>query len=214
MKLTGKFTQELKDKLLKKVRDDYFNTLVKGNFLVNAILDLIKKGVTPVKNAGNRFQKYSETYRLQIKGKIAFYTGKNGGVIPVTALSVKDLKSYRASKEAKAENTNNKAFILQQTQHLKGKKLSPVNMTVTGAMLKSLTAKISGKFIQLKFSDKLAYIHDTLGAGKSKVKRRLLPHSGEKFTKRINDKLKQSLKDSIAKQAKSKLRLLNIRIKF
>jgi len=58
---------------------------------------------------------------------------------------------------------------------LKGKK-SPVDMTVTGDMLDSINieSKNEGKTLLIKFTDEKAKYHDKLGAGKSKIIRRLL----------------------------------------
>jgi len=63
----------------------------------------------------------------------------------------------------------------------------PVNMTQTGAMLKSLKAK--GRrpgVLEVEFESDLAEIHNDDGAGKSKVIRRLLPtKTGETFRRDI-----------------------------
>ena len=47
----------------------------------NEIISSIERGVSPVKGGG-RFQRYSESYRQQIKGKLTFFT-HNKKVIPI-----------------------------------------------------------------------------------------------------------------------------------
>lgn len=65
----------------------------------------------------------------------------------------------------------------------KEKQVSPVNMTLSGDMLKSLKTEKSDKGQRLFFEDPKAIFHDAQGAGKSKTIRRLLPtQNGETFT--------------------------------
>jgi len=75
-----------------------------------------------------------------------------------------------------------------------GKKPLPVNLILSGKMLNSLRYSISAGVITITFTDKKAIYHDYLGAGRSKVKRRMLPTiKGEKFTARINKELRKEL---------------------
>lgn len=84
---------------------------------------------------------------------------------------------------------------------IQGKSKSPVNMKLTGEMLRSLKAKVRGirTFrVVITFNDFKADIHNRLGAGKSKVKRRLLPtRSGEEFNDTITDKILRHLSKAL-----------------
>lgn len=66
-------------------------------------------------------------------------------------------------------------------------KQSPVDMTLTGDMLKSLDIVDSKPgTVRLEFDDPKAYYHNNSGAGKSRVIRRLLPdREGEKFSRSV-----------------------------
>jgi len=71
----------------------------------------------------------------------------------------------------------------------------PVNMHLTGDMLKSLKIEKTRKAINIIFDSKIAVYHDQLGAGLSKVIRRLLPDpsKGERFNIRIRAVIKKFL---------------------
>lgn len=87
---------------------------------------------------------------------------------------------------------------------LKGKK-RPVDMLVTGQMLESLfvVLKMRGStLLTIGFRSKIAKYHDKLGAGKSKVIRRLLPNDKEAFTPKIMNDLRRILKLAIKKTKK------------
>ncbi len=75
-----------------------------------------------------------------------------------------------------------------------GKRKSPVNMKLTGEMLKSLIGRVSRGDVVIKFRNELADIHNRQGAGKPKVVRRLLPtNSGEEFNRKISQKIEDFL---------------------
>lgn len=79
-------------------------------------------------------------------------------------------------------------------------KISPVDLKQTGALHNSLKIDISGDNPKVVFDDPKAFFHNNLGAGKSKVKRRLLPDgSGEEFTARLFQKILEALKKAIKK---------------
>lgn len=84
------------------------------------------------------------------------------------------------------------------------KSISPVNLRLSGALHKSLKSFTSGRFLVIQFKHFLADIHNRLGAGKSRVVRRLLPtENGEQFNRRINNVMLAELKkavDSVAKR--------------
>ena len=81
-----------------------------------------------------------------------------------------------------------------------GKKRRPVNLKLTGELLRSLFVRVTKRGLSISFDNKLADIHNRLGAGKSKVIRRMLPtNSGEQFNRRITKRLFEIM-DRLAKQ--------------
>ena len=89
-----------------------------------------------------------------------------------------------------------------------GKRITPVNLRLTGQLHRSLKVSTTGGFLRafklvVAFNDFLADIHNKQGAGKSKVIRRLLPtESGDQFNRRINDVMFDQLKKAVATVAK------------
>jgi hypothetical protein len=85
---------------------------------------------------------------------------------------------------------------------LGGKKPRPVNLTLTGKMLRSLISRDTKSGFVIYFTDKLAKIHSEEGAGKSKVIRKLMPQSGtdESWKEVIVRPLKSFIKSLIEKQ--------------
>ncbi len=84
------------------------------------------------------------------------------------------------------------------------KRKSPVNMTLSGDMLNSFFVKDTNKGVQLGFDNSLAEIHNSKGAGKSKVIRRLLPtNKGERFKRTIRSDIREVLQSIIKKIFKS-----------
>jgi hypothetical protein len=82
---------------------------------------------------------------------------------------------------------------------IKGRK-RPVDMTVSGDMLKSLSSKKTKTSFFVFFKSKIAEYHDSLGAGRSKIIRRLLPTKrGERFTKVIQNRIIKALNDAVKK---------------
>lgn len=134
----------------------YITTTYKKEFR-DAILDLISKGISPVKGE-RRFMPYSESY----------------------------LEAIAADRYP-------------------NKKKRPVNLELTGKMLDSLYIRANKDAVEIGFTDPKAEFHNTLGAGKKKAIRRLLPtNGGEVFTKVLDDKVKDALKFSVT-QAKKKI---------
>jgi hypothetical protein len=66
-----------------------------------------------------------------------------------------------------------------------GKRLRPVNLTLTGRMMNSLIARNTNTGFTLYFTNKLAKIHSQIGAGKSRTIRKVMPGRGESFKKSI-----------------------------
>lgn len=115
----------------------------------------ILSGVTPVEGVSpRRFEKYSESYKKQIKENRV--PGKN--------------------------------------------RVRPVNLKATGKLLKSLKVIRRGKRLIALFQNELADIHNRLGAGKSKVVRRMLPtEDGEQLSRNIMKNLRGILAKVIKK---------------
>jgi hypothetical protein len=164
--LGKQITKKINDAIRQKTTKELFKQLLGKNGIISVIVDLIKKGISPVKGFAGRFEKYSDSYK---------------------------------KKFGKGE--------------LKSKKKSPVNLTATGEMLNSLYIKQEGNklFVMSKGArnNKLLDIHNTKGASRKKVIRRLLPtNQGEEFSPRINklllDKAKKSLTFSLLKFLPSK----------
>lgn len=89
-----------------------------------------------------------------------------------------------------------------------GKRKSPVNMKLSGQMLSTLKAFVSGGNVKVRISDELADIHNRRGAGRSKVVRRLLPtNNGETF----NTKISQNIEDLLIKIVNNTVRVTNRR---
>ena len=76
------------------------------------------------------------------------------------------------------------------------KRERPVNMKLTGKMLKSLKFRVNRESITIWFSSPIAKYHNKLGAGKKKVIRRLLPTKNEQFNAGIRKRLVNALRDA------------------
>jgi len=73
---------------------------------------------------------------------------------------------------------------------VQGKSTRPVNLKVTGKMMKSLEYKKITNGVRILFTDEKALYHNKLGAGKSKVKRRIMPiDEGEEYSRVITSRL-------------------------
>jgi hypothetical protein len=86
----------------------------------------------------------------------------------------------------------------------KGKK-EPVDMTITGEMLNSLVISEGdkGNSLRIYFRSVIAKYHDVMGAGTSRVIRRLIPwQKGERFTSIIMTLVKRLLNNSVDKAVK------------
>lgn len=85
-----------------------------------------------------------------------------------------------------------------------GKKLRPVNLTLTGRMLQSIKSRLLFNGFSVWFTSPIAKYHTVEGAGRSKVKRKMLPvEDGDTFTRLINknlaDKFKAILSNNLKK---------------
>ena len=74
------------------------------------------------------------------------------------------------------------------------KRKRPVNLKLSGQLLKSLFVKVSRKGLIIGFDNKLADIHNNKGVGKSKTVRRMLPtEEGEEFSRSITTRVREVL---------------------
>ena len=74
------------------------------------------------------------------------------------------------------------------------KRERPVNLKLSGKLLKSFFSKVSKTGIIVGFDNFLAEIHNNKGAGKSKTIRRILPtEPGETFNRSITMKFREVL---------------------
>lgn len=93
----------------------------------------------------------------------------------------------RAGGRFRAYSASYKKAIDKGRYNQFNKRKRPVNLRLSGKLLESIyTEPISKTKFRLGFRDSLAKIHNSLGAGKSKVVRRMLPtKQGETFTDNI-----------------------------
>lgn len=144
--------------------------------LKKAFLDPLKKGIDNFQKQLNKgtLQELVDVTRDQIKK----------GISPVDGAGKfqKYSESYlEAIKEKRGEVAK------------KGGKRSPVDMTLSGDMLKSLEVIKRGDAVFMEFTGKdtgeRAYFHNNSGAGKARTIRRLLPDAhGEKFNQVLQNK--------------------------
>jgi hypothetical protein len=189
-----------------------FRKEIKKIDIVSIILDLIKKGISPVFGAAARFKSYSVNYVKQIKGQIAFWTRPNGTVGALEPLKLKELKSYRASPEARKENKENEKWVKDRsTKYFKGKKVSPVNLKVSGEMHKGLVYDEKTGILTaqtLVDGENLWTIHNDGVPEKNIPERRLLPNrTGERFNRRIDQKITEALLIALKLDSKSKSKI-------
>ena len=79
-----------------------------------------------------------------------------------------------------------------------GKKVSPVNLRVSGQMLSTFFTKVIKDSLLIGFTDPLSEIHDQKGAGASQVKRRMLPtEPGEEFKPSISRWIRNQLEKAV-----------------
>jgi len=187
-----------------------------------AIVQDMIKGISPVKGGG-KWKKYSQSYKDVIQNKAAYFM-KNGKIVRVGLstklrkglVSSKSTEAFRrrVNKKRKASDENVQKLITKYNSNFHKesnptKQISPVNLRHSGKLHKSLKVFTKGGFLSnfrmvTQFKNKLADIHNRLGAGKSKVIRRLLPtRRGERFNNRIEGVIFTELKkaaDYVAKQ--------------
>lgn len=131
-----KLEQAFKKGLDIAVSDRFLNQI--GASTVRIIRKRTKLGFGVRKNNGSKFKllKLSDSYVAQRRNKLGFWTNANGIVVPITTLTGKELKAFRASKSARKQVTKNRAFLKQHNPKLSSD-TSPKksNLTQTGNML-------------------------------------------------------------------------------
>ncbi len=186
-KIQNLLTPNAREGLVSETRKEFSRRGTKK--VKQAIVQDMIKGISPVKGGG-KWKKYSPSYKDQIRGKVRFFR-KGGRVVAIKAKRGKRIE-------------NNVTKTASPT-----KQISPVNLRLSGGLHRSLKVFTRGGFLTnfrmiTQFKNKLADIHNRLGAGKSKVIRRLLPtRRGERFNNRIEGVIFTELKkaaDYVAKQ--------------
>lgn len=186
--------------LIPKVRKEFAKTYNLARIKRTILQDMIK-GVSPVKGGG-KWKRYSKSYKEVIRGKAAYRRLKNGRVIRISADSVEP--RFKKGKQNLVNDLNTDFRRSMKPT----KRISPVNLRLSGQLHKSMFVTTVGGFLKtfrlrIGFKNKLADIHNRQGAGKSKVIRRLLPTQfNEKFNRRITSFIFDSLKKATEKVAK------------
>lgn len=184
MTVRVKFNSRRLKKRLEKAQRKALKDVVK--VLDREIVSTILKGRSPVKGEG-RFKRYSQSYRQEIKGEAylnpdsgEYFIFRNvkGRVIPI-------------------EVENKK---IKQSKEFRDKKVSPVNLKLTGKLLSSFFIRLkNATTLIIGFDNELADIHNRQGAGKSKVVRRMLPSKGERFNASITRKIRDAARRAFPK---------------
>lgn len=142
------------------------------------ITEAIRKSITTGRSpveGKGRFVDYSDSYKTQIGGRF-----KN------------------AAGEVIRKRSSNKMSTL-------GKKARPVNLTLSGVMMKSLYYRVVGSKLQIAFGSALAAYHTIFGAGKRRVIRSLLPaFTGERLSRTVFDRFDRLIKKDLLKSFRIK----------
>lgn len=111
-------------------------------------------------------------------------------------------------KTAKVKNTGGKNRFVEYSDSyksqmgkgksvMKSKRQRPVNLTLTGKMLKSLKSQKKKNSVKIWFSDEKAVYHNEEGAGKAGTIRRILPTDGEDWAVKIEQVIVKALEKAI-----------------
>ncbi len=155
--------------VFKQIRKEFAKSGTNARSIKKQIIEDMAAGVSPVE--GKRWAKYSQSYKDVIRGKVSFR--KIGG--KVVKLNKPDSNVVG-----------------------KGKSVSPVNLRLSGGLWKSLKVSTTGRLIIVAFEDFLALVHNSLGASKKKVIRRMLPtEPNERFNEGITQVIEKGVKKAI-----------------
>jgi hypothetical protein len=184
-----------------------FRKEIKAINIVALILDLINKGISPVMGAAARFKKYSDSYIDVIKGKAKYISYKSGKVVRIepkmtagASTSFKIVgKGEDKGKVIPGKQKKAKYEVFEKGLGV-GKKVSPVNLKVSGEMQKTLS--FNDKTGELLADHERWTFHND---GTSKIpERRLLPNRiGERFNRRIDQKITEALLKALKLDSKS-----------
>lgn len=195
------------DKALRKLKE-LPRRIILANVAAQArksILREIKEGRSPVSGKPRRFQKYSDSYKAAIKGDLMIRRTQGGGYIVTTTEREKKFKDLSKAfggdtKLANRVFKDRKAFIKRNNPEVTAKKVSPVNLTLSGKMLRSFftITKQSATVITVGFRSKIAAYHDQ-GQG-SLPQRKLLPtRDGERFNRSILNDIQEAVLKALKK---------------
>ena len=143
--------------------------------------------------------KFTKTFIKSFNKKLS----KNIAIIQKTELENEIIATILSGKSP-VKGKRFKDYNEQYAKREKDGRKKPVDLNQTGKMLDSLEVKqVRGKpGLLIRFKDKLAVIHDELGAGKSKVIRRLLPRKGESFKANIQRVIDKLLKNVVKRSTR------------
>jgi len=147
------------------------------------VVETIERGNSPV--AGQRrFVDYTDNYKAAIQGEKAWRSTPDGKPFQVNPMS-------------------------EDYEMFSGKKLRPVNLKLSGRMLKSIAAKITSRGFTVYFTSKLAKIHSTEGPrGKTASIRKVSPFNNERWKPSVVRNAKEFLERETLKRVIAKLRRL------
>ena len=105
----------------------------------------------------------------------------------------KEIKDHVKSGKSPVKGKLFKQYSTSYANRKKGGQRKPVTMSDTGDMLKDLKVTATRSSFRILWDNKIADIHNRLGAGRSKVIRRLLPNSGESFAVGLMNKINKAI---------------------
>lgn len=167
------------------IRSKFWKEL-SNSHLIEAILNLLSKGISPVFGAVTRLQKYSQNYIDVIQGKARFIGSKGGGSVRIEAPKSTGMK---VSKRGKVTRGKEKTHLFEKGLGV-GKKISPVSMKVSGEMYESLKFNRRNGFI---VADHERWVFHNEGMGKLPVRRLLPNREGETFNRTVQNKITEAL---------------------
>ena len=169
---------------IKKILDEQKSVTVPSE--IHSITDRFKQELLDSMNRGvspvegqGRWQDYSDSYKNQIGGR---FKSSSGRIV----------KKEFGSKFAKF-----------------GKTVRPVNLKLSGGLQRSLRVLNTVKGFRVEFNSPLADIHDRLGAGRKRVKRRLLPRGNERFSRALMNMITGAARAYLKRISKLWLEVLN-----
>jgi hypothetical protein len=183
--------KRLFEKNLGNINQKFYKEVKQIN-LPQLVIGLILKGISPVAGAVGRFIQYSKSYIDQIQGKAKYFTAKNGYVIRVEPKLLQGEQTkikFKKGQLIQGKTTKAKYEKFEKGLGV-GKRVSPVNLKVSGKMLETLS--FNERTGVLKADHELWEYHND-GLGKL-PERRLLPNRpGELFNRRVQQKVTESL---------------------